>query len=78
MEADFKGGNLSADGGVLLLREIDQRTGMIDQLATCFTDYRDSRLIEHSVPELLRQRILSAWRWVTRTSTIMTLSDAIP
>lgn len=58
MEADFKGGNLSADGGVLLLREIDQRTGMIDQLATCFTDYRDSRLIEHSVPELLRQRIL--------------------
>ena len=58
MEADFKGGNLSADGGVLLLREIDQRTGMMDQLATCFTDYRDSRLIEHSVPELLRQRIL--------------------
>ena len=58
VEADFKGGNVSADGGVLLLREIDWRTGMIDQLAACFTDYRRPELIEHTVPELLRQRIL--------------------
>ncbi len=36
--ADFQGGNVSADGGVLLLREIDARTRMIDQLAACFTD----------------------------------------
>lgn len=58
VEADFKGGNVSADGGVLLLREIDLRTGMIDRLASCFADHRDARLIEHTVPELLRQRIL--------------------
>lgn len=56
--ADFQGGNLSADGGVLLLREIDGRTGMIDQLATCFTDHRRQDLIEHTLPELLRQRVL--------------------
>ncbi|MBP6783973.1 MAG: IS1380 family transposase [Verrucomicrobiales bacterium] len=59
VEADFKGGNVSADGGVLLLREIDLRTGMIAQLAACFTDYRRPELIEHTVPELLRQRILA-------------------
>jgi len=58
VEADFKGGNVSADGGVLLVREVDLRTGLIDQLAACFTDHRDARLIEHTVPELLRQRIL--------------------
>ena len=55
--ADFQGGNASADGGVLLLREMDSRTGMIDQLAACFTDRRRPELIEHSLTELLRQRI---------------------
>ncbi len=58
VEVDFKGGNVSADGGVLLLREVDLRTGLIDQLADCFTDHRCQALIEHSVPDLLRQRIL--------------------
>src|SRR5690606_29689313 len=58
VEADFEGGNVSADGGILLLREVDLRTGMIDQIAHCFTDYRRQDLIEHTVPDLLRQRIL--------------------
>ena len=39
--ADFEGGNLSADGGVILLREVDAQTGLIDQLAGCFTDFRE-------------------------------------
>lgn len=58
VEADFKGGNVSADGGILLLREVDLRTGLIAQLADCFTDHRCQALIEHTVAELLRQRIL--------------------
>lgn len=57
VEADFEGGNVSADGGILLLREVDLRIGMIDQIAHCFTDYRRQALIEHTVPDLLRQRI---------------------
>jgi hypothetical protein len=57
VEANFKGGNLSADGGVVLLREVDSQCGMIDHLAACFTDFRSQRWVEHSVPELLRQRI---------------------
>ena len=59
VEADFRGGNLSADGGVLLLREVDGKTGMIGQLASCFSDFRNPNLIEHSVPELLRQRVFA-------------------
>lgn len=55
--ADFQGGNLSADGGIVLLREIDIQTSFIDQIASCFTDFRAPHLITHSVPELLRQRI---------------------
>lgn len=57
VEADFRGGNLSADGGILLLREVDRSSGMIGQLAGCFTDFRDQNLIEHTVSDLLRQRV---------------------
>ncbi|MEM7390709.1 MAG: IS1380 family transposase [Verrucomicrobiota bacterium] len=55
--ADFSGGYLSSDGGGLLLRETELKLGLIDRLAGCFTDGRDQRYVEHSLPELLRQRI---------------------
>lgn len=56
--ADFSGGYLSSDGGgSLLLRQLHLKTGLIDRLADCFTDYRNALLIEHSVKELLSQRI---------------------
>lgn len=55
--AAFDGGHISSDGGALLLRETDLRLGVLERLAACFTDHRDPELIEHSVAELLRQRI---------------------
>ncbi len=55
--ANFDAGRVSSDGGVLLLRELDWRTGIVDRFARCFTDHRDPDLIEHSAEELLRQRI---------------------
>ena len=56
--SDFSGGHLSSDaGGVLLLRELDRKTGVIDRLAGCFRDERDPRYTEHTLGELLRQRI---------------------
>ena len=47
----------SPDAGVLLLREVERGTGLIAGLAECFRDHRDPRLIEHTVEELLGQRI---------------------
>jgi len=56
--ASFDGGHLSSDGGgALLFRELELRTGTIRRLAGCFRDLRSPDLIEHSVEELLRQRI---------------------
>ena len=55
--ADFSGGYLSSDGGGLILREVEKKMRVIDGLATCFSDHRNQRFVEHSVPELLRQRI---------------------
>lgn len=55
--AAFNGGTISSDGGALLLRELEQRRQIIKQFAECFTDYRKQDQIEHSVTELLAQRI---------------------
>jgi hypothetical protein len=55
--ADFSGGHLSVDGGVLLLRQLDAGLGITRKLAGAFGDGRDPELIEHSVPEMLRQRL---------------------
>lgn len=56
--ADFSGGYLSSDGGALLLRQIDRGLRVSGSLAGCFQDQRDPRWVEHSVPELVSQRLL--------------------
>lgn len=55
--ARFDGGRISSDGGALLLGQVEQRTGILAQFAGCFTDHRDADLIEHSVEQLVRQRV---------------------
>ena len=55
--ADFSGGLLSSDGGVLLLRQIDRSLGLTRHLAACFQDSRDARWVDHSVEQLLAQRL---------------------
>src|SRR5262245_3178550 len=55
--ADFSGGDISSDGGALLLREVERITGIIRQFAACFTDHRDPDRIEHTVEELVAQRV---------------------
>lgn len=55
--ARFNGGKVTSDAGGLLLREVDSKFDIIAQFAHCFTDYRDPECIEHTLVELLRQRI---------------------
>ena len=55
--ARFDGGPITSDAGGLLLREVEEHTGIIRRLARCFTDHRNEQRLEHSVEELLRQRI---------------------
>ena len=53
----FDGGRITSDGGGLLLREVDRCIGLLDRLADCFADYRNPESIEHSVRELVAQRV---------------------
>jgi hypothetical protein len=56
--ASFDGGDISSDGGALLLRQTEELTGVIRQFAACFTDHRNPDLIEHETGHLIAQRIL--------------------
>src|SRR5205814_823840 len=55
--AQFDGGDITSDAGGLLLREVEKRAGIIRRFAACFRDYRDPRLTEFSVEELVAQRV---------------------
>ena len=56
--ANFSGGTITSDGGALLLREVEQRTTILQRFAQCFTDHRDENRIEHSVLTLVSQRVI--------------------
>lgn len=55
--ANFEGGRITSDTGVLLLREIDKRTGLIQALSNAIPDPRDPSKIEHDQYTMLAQRI---------------------
>jgi hypothetical protein len=55
--ARFDGGTISSDGGALLLRQTDQYLNLLPRLATCFLDGRNPEQIEHSILEMLSQRV---------------------
>ena len=51
--ADFNGGRLTSDAGVLLLREIDRQIGLIDAINDCLPDPRDQRFTIHEQREMI-------------------------
>ena len=53
----FDGGKITSEAGGMLLREVEKRTGIVGGLARCFRDERKENWIEHSVEELVRQRV---------------------
>lgn len=57
VRGQFDGGTITSDAGGLLLREVEKRTGIIERFAACFHDHRDAERIEHTVKELVAQRV---------------------
>jgi len=55
--ARFDGGAITSDAGGLLLREVEAKTGILRRFAACFTDHRDPERVEHSLAELIAQRV---------------------
>lgn len=57
VEAAFDGGDIVSDGGVLLLKRVDERLGLSRAAAQAFGDERRSASVQHSIQSLLAQRI---------------------
>ena len=56
--AKFDGGLLSSDGGILVLREVEQRLRVADRIAACIEDPRASDQITHTLADIIRFRLL--------------------
>jgi hypothetical protein len=57
VEAAFDGGTLTSDSGVLLLREVESKVGIIDRIASVLTDHRHQSYVDHPLVDLLKQRV---------------------
>lgn len=57
IDVRFDGGDVSSDGGLLLLRQVEQRLGLLKAVAKVLPDPRDPALVEHTTEQLLRQRV---------------------
>lgn len=57
IEINFEGGDITSDAGILLLQELDKKLGFTTSLSKQINDPRDKRYIDHTVEEMLRQRI---------------------
>lgn len=54
---DFKGGDLSSEGGLLLLREFDDKLGFSQGISECIVDRRNPDYITHEMEDLVRERL---------------------
>lgn len=57
VELSFSGERISSDGGLLLLREVESQLGILERISSCITDVRDSRYIDHTLKEMITQRV---------------------
>ena len=57
VEANFQGGDITSDGGVLLLQQADRRLGLTEAIARILDDPRRQASVDHNGLNLLRQRI---------------------
>lgn len=57
IEADFNGGEVSSDAGVLFLREVENRIGLISKMTDSLRDRRHPGYVKHQLLELLKQRV---------------------
>lgn len=54
---NFQGGQVTSDAGLSLITEIDRKLQITSQFALCFQDYRQANRIDHSIENLIKQRI---------------------
>lgn len=59
VEVDFSGGAVTSDGGSLFLRQVDQRLGLLHEVASHLDDPRRQASCTHDNESMLRQRVFA-------------------
>tara|TARA_B100001964_G_C14192842_1_gene581935 strand:- start:220 stop:1542 length:1323 start_codon:yes stop_codon:yes gene_type:complete len=54
---DFKGGDMSSEGGILLVKELDEKLRFTEGIAEAIVDKRDTSQIDHTMTDLVRERM---------------------
>ena len=57
IEADFSGGHITSDAGLLLLREVDKQHRLTRRLASVLQDPRTPEMVRHKLGTMVRQRV---------------------
>jgi hypothetical protein len=57
IDVGFDGGDVSSDGGLLLLRQVERRLGLLKAVAEILPDPRSPLLVKHKTEQMLRQRV---------------------
>lgn len=58
VEVRFNAEQVSNDGGLLLLKEVESQIGIISSLASCVKDTRHQSYVKHGIDQMLTQRIM--------------------
>ena len=73
VEAAFDGGDIVSDGGVMLVRQVDERIGLTRAAERVFADRRRAASVRHSIHSLLAQRVYGlccGWEDVSDHNTL--------
>ncbi|MBV8883131.1 MAG: transposase, partial [Chroococcidiopsidaceae cyanobacterium CP_BM_RX_35] len=55
--ADFSGGKITSDGGLVLIAQLDRHYRITQRFAECFEDHRNPKRVQHSLAHLIAQRV---------------------
>ncbi len=75
IELTYSGEKISSDGGLLLLKEVDNQIGIIERFKNCIQDNRDQRYIDHTIKDILSQRVFQIAAGYEDANDCNTLKD---
>jgi hypothetical protein len=75
VEVSFTAEKTSSDGGLLLLKEIENKIGIINSIASCIHDERHQSYVHHSIYSMISQRVFQIAAGYEDTNDCDTLKD---